>query len=159
EYALIHGLITVVCCLVAAHRLRAWSQPELPTRLEPAVWTNAAAEKTALAWKDAEVRRRTAWLGEQPLLWKELHVEPMLWRGSIAEVFFMIIAAFGSVLAVGSFIVVVGDAIAYRTLEPMNIWATIVGTIVGTLIFILVAVRAAASLSSEREGQTLDSLL
>jgi hypothetical protein len=41
----------------------------------------------------------------------------------------------------------------------LNSWASNVGTTLGTLLLIPVALRAAASLSNERERQTLDSLL
>jgi NADH:ubiquinone oxidoreductase subunit 6 (subunit J) len=97
---------------------------------------------------------------DQPLIWKELHVETALaWRGPAqplaAILLLCVLMGTGMV-----FVLAVMAMLANQSPSDFaNPWARYVGTTVACVLLLVVAVRAAASFSGERERQTLDSLL
>lgn len=144
DYAFFHGLLILICGGVAVLRLRAVAlnekegQPKrlgsiLPTRRRPAV-------------------------SDRPMVWKEIYTEqrgPRLhWLGRIVVGLLVI----GSLVPVG-FIFYYSLFSGRQFAEGMNIWARIVGAMVGILLLLNVAVRAAGSISGERDKMTFDALL
>jgi ABC-type transport system involved in multi-copper enzyme maturation permease subunit len=164
RYLLFHGVLAAVCGLWATARLRATALKE----------TYAKEKKLPLLWR---------WLGRpavggQPMLWKELFADPGLkfnWLGRILV----------GVLVAGSFVPVV--FIVYNFVDQlwyprnwrgfpvtstddygnpwfqlgmyMNIWVRTVGVCACCLLLLAVTVRAAGSISGERDRKTLDELL
>jgi ABC-type transport system involved in multi-copper enzyme maturation permease subunit len=95
----------------------------------------------------------------EPLLWKELYVEPGLGLHGGARILATFIVLMGLLsgwifLAGVLTLVLQGDLSRYS-----NIWCRIVGTTVGCALLMVVAFRASSSLTRERDRQTLDSLL
>jgi ABC-type transport system involved in multi-copper enzyme maturation permease subunit len=150
-YLIFHGLLALVCITWAVFRLRAVAMKE----------TYGKSRKLRLG---VRVFGRPP-IGEQPMVWKEVFAEPGLrlhWLGRIVVLF----------LVVSSFVPVVfilkeyydprvgwGRSPAEFLAVGMNIWGRTVGAMVATLLLFGVAVRAAGSITGERDRQTLDSLL
>jgi hypothetical protein len=89
-----------------------------------------------------------------------LHVETALpWRGPArplaAILLLCVLMGTGMVFVVAELAMLAGQSAS----DFANPWARYVGTTVACALLLVVAVRAAASFSSERERQTLDSLL
>lgn len=100
-------------------------------------------------------------VSDQPLLWKEMHVEPRPYHlpgvlGSCVHSAFVI----GFLIFGSAFLLLLGLGLAGgMPAELINIWARIIGSILVCMSVLGVAVRAAGCLSRERERQTLDALL
>src|SRR5262249_26909257 len=90
---------------------------------------------------------------------KEMYVEATLRRGSGAQVAYYFVASMGCIITVMLFLGALAESDFPRHNHPTNFWAKAIGATAGTLMLIPVAVRAAASLSSERDRKTFDSLL
>jgi ABC-type transport system involved in multi-copper enzyme maturation permease subunit len=150
-YLLFHSLLALACILWAVLRLRAVALKETYGRTQ-------------------RLRLAVRWFGRpkvglNPMVWKEVHAEPGLrihWFGRIIIV----------LLVLGSFVPVIyflddyfndmrgwRNSAAESLAEKMNWWGRLVGAMVGTLLLIGVAVRAAGSITGERDKQTFDSLL
>src|SRR5262249_49180073 len=105
------------------------------------------------------------WLADNPMLWKELYVE----RGLGFDQLLGATAPVGQ--AVGALVVMTYALLGLFcfTLIPasmgsdfrgaINVTTRVVGTVLLCFMAVGIALRAAGSLSSERERQTLDSLL
>jgi ABC-type transport system involved in multi-copper enzyme maturation permease subunit len=151
NYVLFHGILAVFCIVWAVMRLRAVALKETYGRTQ-------------------KLRLFVRWFGRprvglNPMVWKEVHAEPGLrihWFGRIIIL----------LLVLGSFVPVFyflddyfSDTRGWRNnagellAEKMNYWGRIVGAMVGTLLLLGVAVRAAGSITGERDKQTFDSLL
>jgi ABC-type transport system involved in multi-copper enzyme maturation permease subunit len=150
DYALFHGLLALVCCTWAVLRLRALA-------------LNTAGEKSSRVGRRWLTRPRVS---DQPMLWKELHVEhgPRLHWLARGIILLLIVASFVPVGFIVYFCLrdrgYAGIWTPWGMLaESMNIWVRTVGTAVATLLLVAVAVRAAASVSGERDKQTFDELL
>lgn len=149
DYAIFHGLLTLLTAGWAVWRLRAVALKE----------TYGTAKKAPLAVR--MVGRPP--IGDQPMLWKEIFAEPRMhfgWLGRIAV----------TALVVASFLPVPFMVAAYFRrrsagimwsgfADEMNTWARIVGTGVSCLMLLAVAVRAAGTIHGERDRQTFDALL
>jgi ABC-type transport system involved in multi-copper enzyme maturation permease subunit len=159
DYVLFHGLVAGVLALGAVSRLR----------------------RVALTEDAAGTQRHRLWtrlfgrpvVGAQPIIWREVFAEAgtrRRWLGRIA----VAIVVFLSFLPVGFIFYYLffdtqwtagpGGISNPTALEEtlslsMNWWVRIVGTAVATLLLLHVAIRAAGSVSGERDRQTLDSLL
>jgi ABC-type transport system involved in multi-copper enzyme maturation permease subunit len=104
-------------------------------------------------------------VGHQPMIWKEVFVERGLrlnWFGRIAVG--VVVAA--SYLPVCYFAYDIVERLSRGYSDPfdglssrMNVWVRVVGAIAACLTLLAVAVRAASSLSGERDRQTWDGLL
>jgi ABC-type transport system involved in multi-copper enzyme maturation permease subunit len=150
-YLLFHGILAVVCISWAVLRLRAIALKE--------TYGRARRARLSVRWFGRPN------VGARPMVWKEVHAEPGLrlhWFGRIIIV----------LLVLGSFVPAVyildyasvgwgwwRDDLANVLGASMGLWGRITGAIVGTLLLIGVAVRAAGSITGERDKQTLDSLL
>jgi ABC-type transport system involved in multi-copper enzyme maturation permease subunit len=158
NYAIFMGLFSVVCLSWAILRLRSRALKEA-----------SDVPRSRRGFTVATSRPR---VGTWPMIWKELFVERGLrfhWLARIL-VALLIIASFVPV----GFIVVnyVQDQMEVSPygrswwanpwqvlVEQMNGWVRIVGAGVSSLMLIAVAVRAAGSISGERDKQTLSDLL
>src|SRR5262249_48601145 len=104
--------------------------------------------------------RRKPPIGASPMLWKELYAEPVLrfHRGGL------IVAA--SVASTGIIMLIYVSAVIIMVMwylgsmaMAMNAWARWLGMSIGSLLLLGVALRAATSISGERDRNTLESLL
>jgi ABC-type transport system involved in multi-copper enzyme maturation permease subunit len=110
-------------------------------------------------------------VGKWPMIWKELFVERGLRLHWLARILvaLLIVATFLPVAAIAVNYVEARNYPArngYYWGDPwndlvrqMNLWVRLVGAGVGSLMLIAVAVRAAGSISGERDKQTLNELL
>jgi ABC-type transport system involved in multi-copper enzyme maturation permease subunit len=157
NYALFHVLLSLLLLGWATYRLRPQALKE-------------ASEVPRVR------RRRLSFLprprvGKWPMIWKELFVERGLRLHWLAKAVLVL-------LIIGSFLPVIGivSNLIYHYNPPapgvgwawdpwrlfrqeMNDWARIVGTGVSCLMLVAVAVRAAGSISGERDKQTFDEIL
>jgi ABC-type transport system involved in multi-copper enzyme maturation permease subunit len=156
NYAIFHGGVALICAAWAVLRLRAVFLKETygkPQQARPGLrfWVRPA-------------------IGNHPMVWKEVFAEPRLrwhWLGRV----FVLLLVVASFVPVGFILYylwedyfVYGRRLRYR--EPleelqifMNVWLRAVGTLAAALTLLGVAVRAAGSISGERDRQTFDSLL
>jgi ABC-type transport system involved in multi-copper enzyme maturation permease subunit len=140
DYALFHGFLTIGFTTWAAVRLRA-------------VFLKQAScvkqQSSAGRW----LRQRR--VGNWPMVWKEVIVETGIrfnWFGRILMII-LLLASLLPALAI--------ELTTSRTQvrEAMSHWTRIVGAMVACLLLVGVAVRAASSISSERDRLTWDGLL
>jgi ABC-type transport system involved in multi-copper enzyme maturation permease subunit len=143
EYALFHGVASVLCVFQAVAGLRRAfhkqaEQPTLSRRQEPRWWNRPR-------------------VGRHPMVWKELWIEGGLrfrWLGRMLLLVF-VLASFWPFIHYVWFALASG----YQTTASANFWSRTMGAMVGCLLLVGVAVRAATAISSERERDTLDGLL
>lgn len=160
EYALFHGLVALACTTWAVGRLRTvalketYQQPRRPGffRRRP--------------------RRRPA-IGNRPMLWKEVVIEPGFRLTRIGRLILGLLVLLSFVPAatmIHRFIDIYVNPQNWgwmsRYYSPweylgrqINEWVRSLGTIVATLMLLAVAIRAASTISGERDRQTLDTLL
>jgi ABC-type transport system involved in multi-copper enzyme maturation permease subunit len=155
KYALFHGALAVGGPLWAVLRLRAAALKE------------ASVPATPRSRGGGERRPRR--VGAYPFLWKEVFAEgwPRFNLVGRAVVVLLVLLS----LAPTPILLYLwldhglnswgGGAGAWDALsEPMNLWQVrLAGTVVACLLLLAVAVRAAGSVSGERDRQTLDGLL
>jgi ABC-type transport system involved in multi-copper enzyme maturation permease subunit len=161
NYLCFHAVATVGCLIWAVARLRVIALKQ----------SYGETKKLPLR---ARIRRRPR-LGAQPMLWKELFVEPglrlnmfmrivvvLLVLGSFVPVAFIVAQYIDQVrlpyrTSVG---VIFGASEPWKQLgEAMNVWVRVLGSLVATLLLLAVGARAASSVSNERDRQTMDALL
>jgi len=147
DYAWFHGLTALTCVVWAVLRLRA-------------VALKQASGPPPRRFKVRESAAQR--VGDDPMLWKEAFAKVRVRSGWLARL--------GAAILVGGPLLpglgIVGMAIWYfvdigwdELSEAMYNWVRIAGTSVACLMLLAVAVRAAGSISGERERQTLDTLL
>jgi len=153
DYVLFHGAIAAVCIAWAVLRLRAVALRE------PGVELLAGATKRRVSPVSRWRRRH---LLDWPLLWKGMVVDSRVRKGSLtwllrgcglALLFWPVlhvICSFGRFFALGQ-----SDHLAWL----VNDWCKLASSFLGSAMLLVVALRAAGSISRERERQTLDSLL
>jgi ABC-type transport system involved in multi-copper enzyme maturation permease subunit len=162
DYAIFQGLWALACVIWAVARLRA-------VALAPA--------NTPAPTRDRHRRRsrHRPRVGLRPMLWKEIWTEPGLSFNRFGRILVgaIILASFIPALwFAGQFFLVqlspqtarvwfgpAGMTFRGGLAEAINSWVRVVGTLVACLTLLGVAVRAAGSISGERDRQTLDSLL
>lgn len=158
DYALFHGLVTVVCTSWAVLRLRAEARKEIEARPQRLVQRKRYRPRPPV--------------GTQPMLWKEIYAEPGIrfnWLGRLLVGFFVLASFVPAAFMIGEYwhregyfgtpgIIFRVDSWA-RLGREINEWLRVVGTLVACLMFLAVAVRAAGTISGERDRQTLDGLL
>jgi ABC-type transport system involved in multi-copper enzyme maturation permease subunit len=161
QFAIFHGTVTVVFLFWAVSRLRAIALKQ----------SSGESRKTA--------RRRGRWfrlqIGAQPMIWKEIFIEP----GLRLNIFMRVVLV---LLILGGFAPVVGmlwdfytspDAYTVRPgggpyffserylllAREMEMWVRVLGPFVACVLLLAVAARSASCVSSERDRQTMDALL
>jgi ABC-type transport system involved in multi-copper enzyme maturation permease subunit len=159
DYAIFHGSVALLCSGWAVLRLRAVALSQSYGKSQKVSWR-------ARLWRRPHV-------GQHPMLWKELFAEPGLRFNAFSRIVVVVLIAASFIPVVFIFADYV-DQIGRPTLsqgwnyrygnstwlaESMNYWVRVLGTIVACLMLLAVAARAASSLSSERDRQTLDGLL
>jgi ABC-type transport system involved in multi-copper enzyme maturation permease subunit len=140
RYALFHGVVALLCTVWAVVRLR-------PTALQEAY---GRAKRLPLVVRLVGRVR----VGDEPMWWKEVSADAGLrlgWFGRIA-VACLVVLSFLPVFFI------LTELHAWRH-HVINQWVRTVGTGVACLMLLAVAVRAAGSISGERDRQTLDALL
>jgi ABC-type transport system involved in multi-copper enzyme maturation permease subunit len=166
DYALFHGTLTVVCLMAATALLRRKALGEEPPPRPYIV--AAAARRLAAQGRPDELLRlhvrsatpRRPRVSDAPMLWKEVHIEtgPRL-RGAAQALLWSLLVGLVGLAALGFLMVVVFGVATGHLSEASNGWVRVVATPVACLTFLGIAVRAAGSLTSERERRTLDGLL
>jgi ABC-type Na+ efflux pump permease subunit len=151
DYAIFHGWVTFICIAWAVARVRkaALNSPHRSAR--------------------ARVERMRHWLrpklGRQPMIWKEVFAEPGLafnWFGRVIVGLIILVSFAPALWIIGRYSLQYashGGFYVEALKQDINVWVRLVGTTVATLTLLGVAVRAASSISGERDRQTLDSLL
>ncbi|MFL5242553.1 MAG: ABC transporter permease [Gemmataceae bacterium] len=145
DYASFHGLLILICGAAAVLRLRA----------------------VALKEKEGRPKRLRSFLpmwprppvSDRPMVWKEIYAErgPRLhWVGRIV-LGLLVIGSLTPVAFIFNYVEIIYDF--SHLAEAMNIWARITGAMVGSLLLLNVAVRAAGSISGERDKMSFDALL
>lgn len=140
-YTLFHGIVAAATTLTASVLLRrACLREPRPMSVK------AAARRPPV--------------GEQPMVWKEVHAE----RGLARRWF--VVAPIGLLIGASMLPLVWGWYERYQWdqswaswRESLNIWVRVVGTIAAGLTLIAVGVQAAHSIRTERDRETFDSLL
>ena len=149
NYCIFHGLIVLLCVALSIWRLR-------PVFLRQAF----AVAKTAGGKRGKAAPRRRP-VGNAPMMWKELVIEGgrTTWP---ARILFALIAV-ASLAPVGMIFYFdwFGPAQGFRSdlSENIMIYAMIVGPTVAMMLVLGIGSRAAGSVGSERDRQTLESLL
>ncbi|HEV3116867.1 MAG TPA: ABC transporter permease subunit [Gemmataceae bacterium] len=146
DYALFHAMVGVFCTAWATLRLRTVFHRQADRTPAPA------------ARRIGRLRRPR--IGEQPMLWKEIFAEEGLRLGRSGRLLLAILFV-GSFLSFFSFLRVFSPRGFSWGQFPyvVSLWAAVMGCMVACLLLLAVAVRAANSLSGERDRQTLDGLL
>ncbi len=157
EYVVFHSLATVVLAGIATLKLRAWYREEQPRREREVVLSPTDA---MLSNRARRLLRRLPRVGPDPVLWKELYAEQGYRLNRLARG--LLLFAGGGVLFVAAMTYLCGIAVSLASHDPTGFatgWVQVVGTGVACLMIVVVAVRASTGIGSERDRQTLDSLL
>ena len=156
EYAIFHGIVIFACLLFGVTRLRSVALKQ------------SYGEVRRISKRERLAPRRPV-VGNEAMLWKEIFVEPGL--GSSLLFKFVLY-----LLMIVSFIpVVINSWDLWENLlfdgpfwtrdrwddfgRQTHEWVMAVGTAVACLMFLVVGVRAAGSVSGERDKQTFESLM
>jgi ABC-type transport system involved in multi-copper enzyme maturation permease subunit len=165
NYTVFHLTVTLGCASVAVWKLRAVALLQ----------TYGKAQKAPL---------KVRWFGRprcgnQPMIWKEVFAEPGIRLAWFGRIVIGLLVAISMIPPAWIFIYFVWDWIEgtwqrrvwrpssgsnfmdwlQQLGEAMNIWVRMAGTAVAILLLLAVAVRAATTVSNERDRQTMDSLL
>jgi ABC-type Na+ efflux pump permease subunit len=165
NYSLFHLTVALGCAAVAVWKVR--SVALLQTYGKP---------------QKAAVRFR--WLGrpacgKYPMIWKEVWAEPGIRLAWFGRIVMGILVGITMIPGIWILIYYAWDVLAGTWHRPqlrpsaggpvadfllelgqsMNIWVRICGTIVAIILLLAVAVRAATTVTAERDRQTMDSLL
>lgn len=149
NFAIFHGTVALVTSSLAVLRLRRVALKEGAGRTASLPWTARLFHRPGV--------------GAQPMVWKELFVEPGLrfnWLGRAVIamlVFISFLPVFFIAYNVGSR--PWGRDYWEELSIYMNVYARVTATLVACLTWLAVAVRASSSLSGERDRQTMDALL
>jgi ABC-type transport system involved in multi-copper enzyme maturation permease subunit len=148
KYALAHLLATLVFVIWAVVRLRAVSLSPPPGPV-----------KGALPLTRGGFRPRPC---HPAILWKEVFLEPGLQLRRFGRIALGVLVPVSFLPTVGIlhyFYLARSDWGRAELAEAMNVWVRIVGTLVACGMLLAIGMRAASSVSRERERHTLDSLL
>jgi ABC-type transport system involved in multi-copper enzyme maturation permease subunit len=165
-YLVFHGVVAVLGFALAAARLRAGTEERGTTGAKP-----RGAPRRFVAWllgRRTEARQHPP-VGDAPVLWREVHVDPGSGSGIVQRLF-----VFGILVA----IVIPLLAILHDTLvmsnysvgryrqdewyyfhERIRVWVCAVTGGLGSIMLLRATVRGAAALAGERDRDTWVSLL
>jgi ABC-type transport system involved in multi-copper enzyme maturation permease subunit len=166
DYALFHLLVAFVCCRLAMRRLREWNREPWPAtwRTPEPVVVRPVARAPELAHRHVLPGKPRPRVGAHAMLWKELYAEPGLGADRVGR-------AVGPIpVLLGLFwlgYLLLGFCLLSLTISSsaedfgraFNRLIRSLGTPLAALLWLGIALRAAGTLTSERERQTLDSLL
>lgn len=155
DYAIAHFLAGMLFAVWAVLRLRVIALRQ----------SSGGETKEPTTYRGAIVNLRPA-VSDRPVVWKEIHVESGLrytWIHRTVLAVLVLASFVPFALILYFWLTEVWSrrpsdswkALAFAT----NVWVRIVGTIVACLTLLGVAVRAAGSISGERDRQTFDALL
>ena len=147
DYALFHLIVAAACILWVGLRFRPYSR-------------KFASRGRRRSFAVSLWQRRLPRIRTEPMLWKELHAEPtfrfnrtgmiatavLLWSGLFFMLFLFLMLYYKSPAP---------EIIA----DNMNFGVRTLGTLVACIMLVAVGVRAANSVTGERDRLTLDSLL
>jgi ABC-type Na+ efflux pump permease subunit len=171
DYMLFHAVASGLFCFIAWRNLRRWAwtepvrpvlTPSLVAQMQlPSATVGQVPGQPDRVWLPGKPRPR---LGDNAMLWKELHVE----RGLGFDRFLQTLGPLPPVLFVLTMLYLLlgfctiaaapgGTAGDFRA--AINVTTRLLGTALLCLMLVGIALRAAGSLTSERERRTLDSLL
>jgi ABC-type transport system involved in multi-copper enzyme maturation permease subunit len=186
EYSMFHIGIILFCFFVAAANLRVRANPEderapvvVVQRDPPTVKPFEPALATGGNWGPWEVdtaavdRYRARFypqvdpppkpkppVGDASILWKELYAEPLIRVGPGGQTIGMIFGIMGLLLAAYVLLLGLAAAASSGNLSGFcNALARYAGTGVACLMLLGIALRAAGTITTERDRQTLDGLL
>jgi ABC-type transport system involved in multi-copper enzyme maturation permease subunit len=147
-YAAFHLTLTLLCLLGSILGLRLWAR-----------WQASGRKRRAYVIAITQPRLPRV-SSRRPMLWKELHTEPLIRLGEAAQIIITTAVAMGLIFAgfVLICVVVVGLTVGHLE-ESMNSTLRLMGTILASFMILGTAVRAAGAISGERDRQTMDSLL
>jgi ABC-type transport system involved in multi-copper enzyme maturation permease subunit len=157
DYAAFHATAALLLAGLATLKLRAWNRQGRPQSEREAVLTRSAPLSGVPAPLAA---LRLPRVGRDAVLWKELYAEHGYRLHPLARTLLIFVG--GLLLLLAGLAFVCGLAVSLAARDPgqfASAWVRVVGTGVGCVMVVAVAVRAATSLSSERDRQTLDGLL
>ncbi len=138
EYVVFHSLLALISVTWASARLRAVFRKQVYEQ-DPALRVGKHVGKSHR-------------VGRWPMIWKEVVAE----RGLRLRWFGRAVIA---VLVVGSFLPVLFWGLSPGSRNFFALWTRGMGAAVACLLLLCVAIRAATTISGERERQTLDGLL
>ncbi len=156
-YVIFHLLASLLFAGVATLKLRAWSREPRPNSEREAVRHRAEIVVSA---RGRRFITRLPRVGADPVLWKELYAEHGYRISGLARGLLQFLG--GGFLVVAGLTYLCGIAVSLAEKAPTGFatgWVRVVGTVVACLMLVAVAVRASTGLGSERDRQTLDSLL
>jgi ABC-type transport system involved in multi-copper enzyme maturation permease subunit len=143
DYAVFHGLVAVLCVGWAVVRLRPVALRQL----------YGVARKPAWGFR----HRFRPTLGDWPMIWKEVFVEPGQQFGWFGRLVLAVLvgASLWPLFSLDDWAPPGGQAPA----EVFFFASRVLGSMAACLLLLLLAVRAANAISRERDQQTFDSLL
>jgi ABC-type transport system involved in multi-copper enzyme maturation permease subunit len=155
DYAIFHLGLALICGIVGVIRLRSSAITQGDGKPFNRKGGNSIPQRPEI--------------GDQPILWKELYVErgPRLhWLGRILVALLVIASFLPLAFIFYHYLVEWLNGTGWQPRNTWkelaiaaNVWVRFVGSLVGTLLLVDVAVRAASSISGEREKKTFDDLL
>jgi ABC-type transport system involved in multi-copper enzyme maturation permease subunit len=150
DYALFHGVLALVTVGLAVARIRRVALVQ--------TYGKAAKDHGRFRlWRRPQV-------GIFPMLWKEVHCEGAARSNWITWLVFTLLVA-ATFVPAGLIVYYSLDSFydevrSYNSLAfKMGIWGRFCNVIVGSLTLLAIAVRASTAVSTERDKQTLDTLL
>ncbi len=138
EYLLFHGIVTFCCLAIAVLQVR-----------------RVALKEASIPQGPSSIRE-TRQVDDRPILWRELHAERGPRLHWLARVVLVILVGLSFLPAM---FFLHGEPKSSGLERDMNIWVRTVGTLVACLLLLAVGIRAAGSISGERQKQTFDILL
>lgn len=150
DYAIFQVLLFIVTVTWAVLRLRS-------------IALNQVAVIGPRARKSKKPRQRRLAIGDNPMRWKELWIEGRVRLGWIGRIGVGLLVGAGFIPVVVMFYTLLTDRGVFGVWrdvgEPMNVWLRSMNVLVSVLMLLGVAVRAAGSVSGERDRDTLNSLM
>lgn len=160
DYLLLHAGFTVVLVVLASRRLRETAPATV--RLEPPLagtWAALAKAIQVAPPSEGPLLPRPR-VGDEPILWKELHAERSFALPILARNVLFFLASATLAIAFVVFLCGLIFSIAHGHVAHFaNAWGRAVGTPLACLLVVAVAVRASTAFSGERDHRTLDNLL